>query len=85
MPFRLLDGAAAAGAIALISATGGLGSALAAPIIGSLHDSRHDWTHALLFVAAWSLVTPLLLLLSRCRLVGVSPATAIPSPQPAAG
>jgi cyanate permease len=68
LPPQLLHGESAAGGIALISATGGLGSAVAAPIVGSLHDAYGNWTLALLFIAAWALLTPLLLMALKRRI-----------------
>ncbi len=85
LPSRLLGGASAASAIGLISATGGLGSAVAAPIVGRLHDSHHDWTYALIFVAAWSLMTPVLLKLLQSRIVGRTSASDSASVALAAG
>ena len=85
VPPRLLGGASAASAIGFISATGGLGSAIAAPVIGRLHDSHGNWTFALLFVAAWSLMTPILLMILKKRIVGASaPGRGRPAPAAAA-
>ena len=72
VPPRLLGGASAASAIGFISAAGGLGSAIAAPVIGRLHDSHGNWPLALLFVAAWSATTPVLLMVMKQRIVRAS-------------
>lgn len=69
VPPRLLGGASAATGIALISAMGGLGSAIGAPIVGRLWDSTGKWTASLLTVAGWALLAPVLLLMLRSRIV----------------
>ena len=72
LPSGILAGPAAAAAIALISAMGNLGSAVAAPIIGSLRDAAlkqgGGWTAPLMFVAALTLIAPAILLVLRKRL-----------------
>ena len=76
VPPRLLGGASAATGIALISAMGGLGSAIGAPIVGRLRDSTGQWTGSLLVVASWALLAPVLLLVLRSRIARGEPAGA---------
>ena len=72
LPSTIFAGPAAAAAIALISASGNLGGAIAAPIIGTLRDAAlkqgGGWTAPLLFIAALTLIAPPILLLLRRRL-----------------
>ena len=68
LPSRLMTGAGAAAAIALISAMGNLGSAAGAPIVGRLHDIRGGWSMSLAFVAGYVLIAPAILLVLRRRL-----------------
>jgi ACS family tartrate transporter-like MFS transporter len=72
LPSSILTGPAAAAAIALTSAAGNLGSAITAPIIGTLRDNAlkqgGGWAAPMLFIAVYALGTPVIVLALRGRL-----------------
>jgi ACS family tartrate transporter-like MFS transporter len=83
MPSMFLTGTAAAGAIALINATGNLGGYLGPFVVGWIKDATNSFEAGLYFLAACALMGAVITLLAPAasgRKTRADPAEAVPAP-----